>query len=205
MKLYEKYHLSREDTRLGLFVELDKKFSIQKVLYPGSFVHITPSLVFPEVVYVDSYKKAKGFYADPQVQKFIDKNKQYCQESVFKFHLSDYAEDFGEPEASFDLLVSQYGGFVSHYCKKYLKKGGILVVNNSHGDAGLANFDPEFELVGVYNRRTDIKYSISDKDLGSYFIPKKKDLEVTKTYLWDLGKGIGYTKGPSGYIFRKVN
>ena len=33
--------------------------------------------------------------------------------------------------------------------ERYLKVGGILAVNNSHGDAGLASIDPDYEFIGV--------------------------------------------------------
>jgi len=73
--LYKKYHIDRDDERLGLFLEIAKKFNIRNVLYPGSFVHITPSFIFPRVVYVDSYKKAKKFFEDLSVYDYICKNK----------------------------------------------------------------------------------------------------------------------------------
>jgi hypothetical protein len=87
--------------------------------------------------------------------------------------------------------------------KKYLKKDGILVCNNSHGDASMASIDHDYELVAVYNRRSDEKFSLSEKNLTEYLIPKQKR-EITKEYLQKTMKGIGYTKSPSGYIFRKI-
>ncbi len=37
-----------------------------------------------------------------------------------------------------DLIISQYAGFVGQETKRYLKEGGILLCNDSHGDATLA-------------------------------------------------------------------
>jgi len=48
-----------------------------------------------------------------------------------------------------DLIISQYAGFVGQATKKYLKTGGILLCNDSHGDATLARFDHDFEFIGV--------------------------------------------------------
>ena len=86
--------------------------------------------------------------------------------------------------------------------KKYLKKEGILVCNNSHGDASMASMDPDYELIATYNRRTDEKFSISSKNLKEYMIPKKK-VKVTRKSIEEAMKGIPYTKYPSGYVFRK--
>jgi len=86
--------------------------------------------------------------------------------------------------------------------KRYLKKGGILTCNNSHGDASMASMDVDYELIAVYNRRTDEKFSISSKNLKEYLVPKKK-VKVTKESLEKAMKGIQYTKSPSGYTFRK--
>ena len=200
--LYRKYHIDRDDERLGLFAELAKKYEINNVLYPGSFVHVTPSFVFPRVVYVDSYREADRFFKDEAVPGFVRANKLYPQEANVVFHKADYTENFGEQEGSFDLLISQYAGFISMACKKYLKVGGLLAVNNSHGDASMASIDRDYQFIAFYNKRKD-KYVLSEKDLSAYFIPKS-NIEVTKAYLEKTQRGIGYTKTPSGYIFQKV-
>lgn len=101
-------------------------------------------------------------------------------------------------------MISQYAGFVGQGAKPYLKKGGLLVCNNSHGDASMADLDPDFELIAVYRRKTDDKFSISEKNLKQYLIPKKGS-QPTKEELIKSMKGTTYTKSPSGYIFRKVN
>ena len=40
-------------------------------------------------------------------------------------------------DRSVDLLISQYAGIISQPCKRYLKPGGYLLVNNSHGGRGV--------------------------------------------------------------------
>ena len=67
--------------------------------------------------------------------------------TLFDLSIS-YTAGFAEAEKSFDLLISQYAGFVSQHCKKYLKIGGILLVNNSHGDASMAKLDDDYKFVG---------------------------------------------------------
>ena len=202
--LYKKYHIDREDERIDIFKILAEKFKIKTALYPGSFVHITPSLAIPKVIYVDSYKKTKKFFDNPEVYKFITKNKTYKEEPQIAFHLKDYQKTIEEPKQSFDLLISQYAGFVSQYCKKYLKKDGLLLANNSHGDASMASIDKDYEFIGVFKKRSANKYTFSNKNLDSYFIPKKPR-KITKTYLREIKKGIGYTKYASSYLFKKID
>ena len=201
-ELYRKYFTDRQFERLDLFQIISGKFDVQRVLYPGSFVHVTPSFVFPHVVYVDSDKQAKKFFNDPAVQRFINEQKGYPQEAQVTFHAADYRKGFDEQEEGFDLLISQYAGFVGQDCKHYLKRGGLLLANNSHGDAGVAALDEDYELIAVFLLR-DGKYQISEVNLDAYFIPKAK-ISVTKKYLLELQKGIGYQKSASAYLFRKV-
>ncbi len=190
------------DERLGLFLRLSEKYTIKKVLYPGSFVHLTPALVFPFTCFVDSDRRAKKFFDSPEVSRYISNHKIYTSDAEFIFHLSDYNKGIPEQPNSFDLLISQYAGFVSQACKQYLKIGGILVANNSHGDASMASVDPEFEFVGVINRRNS-KFNFSAGNLHSYFILKKK-IEISREYIESIGRGIGYTKTAFAYIFRKA-
>jgi len=204
LSLYKKYHTDREDERLDLFTILTEKFKVKNALYPGSFVHITPSFAIPKVVYVDNFKKTKAFFNNLLVYEFILRNKLYKEEPEISFHFKDYQKDIEEPLESFDLLISQYAGFISLYCKKYLKVGGLLLANNSHGDASMAFLDKEYRFVGVFNKRKVNKYTFSDNNLDTYFIPKKPR-EITKEYLLKIQKGIGYTKTPTGYLFSKVS
>ena len=202
LELFEKHYTNKDYEQLDLFVKLSEKYEIRNVLYPGSFVHITPSLVFPQVVYVDSIKKAADFFKDPAIYAYIQKNKLYDEEGRITLHNSDYTKDFEEKEESFDLLISQSAGFISLACKKYLRIDGLLLVNSSHGDASMASIDDDYELIATYHRKKDA-YVISERNLNAYFVPKS-DIEVTRAYLEKIQRGIGYTKTASGYIFRRV-
>lgn len=203
LSLYDKYYVDRDFERLGLFSTLGEKFKIKSALYPGGFVHITPSLVYPKVVYIDSYKKAKEFFDDPSVYEYISKKKMYKKKPIVKFHFKDYMKKIEEANESFDLLISLYAGFVSQHCKKYLKIGGYLLVNNSHLDASMASVDRSFEFVGVLNKKRNGTYSFSDDKLEQYFIPKKP-VKITKKYLEKMKRGIGYTKSATVYLFKRI-
>lgn len=199
LALYHKYHLDRADERLGMFESIAKHFDIERVLYPGSFVHATPSFVFPMVTYVDMEKRAKQFFTTPQLQQLIAQRKIYAQDAQVQFVHQDYATQLPERDESFDLLVSQYAGFISQQCKRYLKIGGWLLANNSHGDASMAHLDENYELCGVVKRRGD-KFRFSAEDLEQYFVPNK-DLAITKEYLEGIQRGIGYRKSAFAYVF----
>ncbi|WP_335872011.1 hypothetical protein [Bacillus sp. 2205SS5-2] len=188
--------------RANLFDQLATQYNINSAIYPGSYIHITPSLYFQKTTYIDTDRRFSPFFNDQRVHSFIEENKKYLGKSEVNFYKRDYRELVDEEINKYDLLISQYAGFVSKYCKEYLNKGGILVVNNSHGDASMAYLDSDYSLIAIGNHR-DGKYHISDKDLFQYFIPKK-DIPHTTEYLEKIQKGVGYTKTASIYMFQKL-
>jgi hypothetical protein len=202
VSLYWKQHVDKNDERLGQFLVLAEKYKIKSALYPGSYVHITPSLVYPILTYIDTDKRASAFFGDSDIYEYISKNKIYKEKPEICFHAEDYRKSNLKLGREFDLLISQYAGFVSQYSKKHLRIGGLLLVNNSHGDASMASIDDSYNLVSVINKRGD-KYTLSEMDLDSYFVPKKS-LEITKEYIEKIGRGIGYTKSPAAYVFKRI-
>ena len=200
--IYKQYFVDKGDERLGLFRLLVEKFSIESGLYPGSFVHITPSFVIPHMVYVDMDKRCQSFFTSEKTRAFVEKNREYEKPPSYSFHKGDFSEGFPEKKGSFDLLISLYSGFISKYCGAYVMKGGILLANNSHGDAPLAYLDERFEFIGVVKRYGN-RFSYSENDLDSYFIPKDKkpfDAETIEKTM----KGPAYTKPAYAYVFKKL-
>lgn len=201
-KLYEKYYVG-EKARQGIFDALAAWCQPKKTLYPGSFIHVTASFVFPSVVYVDIDSKAKHFFSKMEdVLALITRHKVYGETPEVVFHGSSYETDIPEPSNTFDLLISLYGGFISKPCKHYLKIGGILAVNNSHGDAGLASVDSDYKFIGVIRGYGD-RFHVSEKNLDTYFRPKKK-IEITEELLRKQNRGVAYTKVAPVYLFKKV-
>ena len=119
------------------------------------------------------------------------------------FHHADYTAPLPEPDQSFDLLVSLYAGFVSEHCTKYLRVGGTLLVNPSHGDAAMASIDRRYDLTGVVISE-DGDYRVSNSNLDTYMVPKQEQV-VTVESLHGGGRGIGYTKSPFAYLFTRVH
>jgi len=202
--LYKKYHVDKDHTSIGLFRAIRDNFDIKNVFYPGSHIHITPSLIFSNVTYADSFRNTDKFFNEKDTVDFVRKNKEYPEEAHLRFYQQDYHKPFKELEKEFDLVISQYAGFVGQAVKPYLKKGGILVCNNSHGDASMASIDNDYKLIAVYRRYADDKFTISNKNLDEYLKPKSRH-QPTKQELIKSMKGVAYTKSPSGYIFEKIN
>lgn len=201
-RIYREFFVDKGDARLGLFRLLANRFSIRSGLYPGSFVHITPSLVIPRMVYVDTDRRCAPFFRDEQTWPFVNKKKEYESSPSIRFHQADFAEGFDEEKQSFDILISLYAGFVSRYCQEYLRAGGILLANNSHGDAALAYLDRRFEFSGVVKRNGN-RFSYSENALDSYFIPKGKKTFDTETIERTM-RGPAYTKTAYAYVFTKA-
>ena len=149
---------------------IKNNYLIEKVLYPGCWIHLTPSLIFSHVVYVDSFSKMETNLSDPKLLEYIGYNSEDYGESIIKVHNEDYRNEIDEEINSFDLLISLSSGFVSKYCAKYLKKNGILFVNNEHYDAMHAFVDEKFTLVGVFTSKS--KLIKKEKLTESYFQTK---------------------------------
>ena len=202
LDLYKTHFKDNDFERLDLFLQLRQKYGIRRALYPGSLVHVTPSFVFPVTTYVDTDKRAKRFFSHPGLVDFIAARKRYNQKAEFTFHECDYREPLRENFGSYDLLISQYAGFVSKHCKKYLKIGGILLANNSHGDASMASIDKDYALLAVVIKNGE-KHRLRERGLDAYFVPKKP-IDITEAYLERTKKRIGYKRTASAYLFQRV-
>ena len=188
--------------RLRLFSTVAAWLGNASVLYPGSFVDVAPSFVFDSVTYVDSDSRAAKFFADTDgVDTIINSNRRQTGTAVWRFLPRDYRTELGLDHESFDLLVSLYAGLVSEYCTRYLRPGGWLLVNPSHGDAAMASIDSRYRLGAVVTARAG-NYQVTDHGLDDYLIPKRP-VEVTPELLHESGRGVAYTKSPFAYLFQR--
>ncbi len=188
--------------RWRLFTAVGEAIDASTVLYPGSYVDISPSFVFPSVTYVDVDKRAPKFFADADgVREIVAAHSGEDDPDITFIH-ADYTDELDLPDEHFDLLVSLYAGFVSEHCTHHLRIGGTLLVNASHGDTAMASIDPRYELAGIVTSR-DGKYKVSTSDLDTYLIPKKQQC-ITIDLLHETGRGIGYTRSPFAYLFMRI-
>ena len=200
---YQKYYIDRAYEQVDLFRLLKNEFNISSAIYPGSYIQISPSFIFPYVVYIDSDKKAIRYFQSGALTEIVQERKEYAADPKIVFHGASYRTLIEAYRSNFDLVISQYAGFISGVCKPYLKMGGYLLVNNSHGDAGMASIDPDYKLISTVHKKNG-KYRLSNASLAEYFIPKK-DITVTKALLEEKKRGIGYTKTAALYIFQKIS
>ena len=204
-RFYDEYDRHPGD-RVRLFGALrDLVPQAARVLYPGSYVDIGPSIWFDDVTYVDTDDRAARFFSQTDaVQRLVaTKRREVDREgSPVKagFHHLDYREPLPIEKRSMDLLVSLYAGFISEHATGYLRPGGLLLANNSHGDASMASLDARYRLVGVLQTRAD-RYRVSDTTLDSYLVPKR-GVAPTVDDLHRTNRGVAYTKSPYAYLFR---
>lgn len=90
IETYEKY-VGEKYKRDKVLEYIVKRFEIKKAIYPGSYIHIMPSIFIPEVLYIDVDKKAKSFFESiEEINDYIKANKQYEGEFLVSFIAADY-------------------------------------------------------------------------------------------------------------------
>lgn len=201
-RLWEKQDQHRGDRR-RLFAAVADAIHAERVLYPGSYVDLAASFVWPSVTYVDLDRRAEQFFSDEAgVGELLLENRVEPTTRSVRFIRADYTGPLELHEGAFDLLVSLYSGFVSEHCTEHLRTGGVLLVNPSHGDAAMASIDPRYTLRAVVTT-TSGDYAVSDRNLDTYLVPKR-DVDVTVESLHTSGRGVAYTRSPFAYLFERI-
>lgn len=213
----------RKDIHMKVFEEVQTMTKAQRVLYPGAHRHLTTSLVFPHVTYLDYDKKVAELYKDEKAREYIDLNKIYDQESEFDFHICNvlqerHLSDELKEKDQYDLLISLSAGVIAASCTKYIKQGGHLLVNDSHSDARsiFALNSNDWQLISYWK---DNSFCNGDIDDCFYILPKKKRRIVDKVEPRPISKkeveesisqgtvskrSFHMIKDSSFYIFRKI-
>ena len=201
MNLYLKHYSEPRFERAGLFRLIRERYGCKEALYPGSFVHITPSFYFPHVVYVDNNPTAIEFFGDPaSLLELINRNKDYKRSAYVRFIGQDYAEGLSLGEGSFDLLISLYASGAAQACNMYLKRGGILATNNFQNEALEFGADPAFRLVGAaFYHKGD--YQLVEQGLEGRLRAAGK--ARNQRYLKQSSSGLEYSENEVYFFFRK--
>ena len=199
---YRKYYADINFERAGLFEIIKDEYGCTTALYPGSSIHITPSFYFQHVVYVDISEKAREFFGDIEgVRKFVEGSREYRQKPFIQFMNSDYTKPLPLREESFDLLISLYAPAITASCRRYVRKGGLILTNNHLGDAAAAAVDESMELQALI-RKKGKKYEIGKPDerilrnAGSHDV-KTGNIRRTNT-------GIEYKDTELYYVMKKL-
>lgn len=179
--------------RSELFNAIAHTWPIQRALYPGSYVDLSPSTAIPTVAYVDTDGRAAKYFADPErVQAELVGPTHPAAGTEVSFLAADYTKPLPIADHSMDLVISLFAGPVWDHCRRYLRPGGWLLANTSHGDASLAALDSSLRLVGVAHHREG-RYRLSTHHLDAYLIPKRPEA-ADPDQIRRTGRGIAYTR-----------
>ena len=187
--------------RSGLFMALADVWPIERALYPGSYVDLSPSTAVRSVNYVDTDARAAEFFAAPDRvrQELAGRTLPGAGQEV-RFLNADYTQPLDVPDGSMDLLVSLYTGPMWEHCRRYLRPGAWLLANSSHGDASLAALAPSLQLVAAVQHR-DGRYRLVTDQLGEYLVPKRQNAADPER-IRASGRGIAYTRTAFAYVFQ---
>jgi len=199
-KLWDRQN-QRPGNRELLFRAVSQIIQAASVLYPGCYVDIAPSFVFPDVTYADTDRRAARFFQDVDGIHEIIAGNGGRPAAELRFIHGDYTRDLGLDAGSFDLLVSLYSGPMSGYCVRYLRPGGWFLANASHGDVALAALDRQLDLRAVVLPAGDA-YAVTGDGLEPYVTPKSPR-PYTREDILRTGRGVPYRKAASAYLFKK--
>lgn len=187
--------------RSGLFAALNTIWGPRRALYPGSYLDLSPSTVFPSVTYIDTDVRAARFFARHElVASELQGRTPPASGPEVRFLHADYTSELPLPDAEFDLLISLYAGRVWDHCRQYLKPRGLLLANTSHGDASLAALEPHLHLVAAVLQRGN-GYRLDRAALHTYLVPKKPTA-ADPDLIRRTGRGITYTRTAFAYLFQ---
>jgi hypothetical protein len=154
------------------------------------------------VVYVDQSPVAAAFFADTDhLLDYINQHTTYKQSSYVRFIAEDYFKALPFRDGEFDLLISLYAGGIARACKRYLRRGGILVTNNHHDDAHEAALDHEYRLVARVQYRSHT-YKLSEGDLDGWLASMARTAG-RKDYLRRTSSGVAYSEGEDYFAFSR--
>ena len=173
---YKLYYSGKYDPMIHIFNYLAQTYNIDKVVYPGSFIHIAPSFSFSHVTYIDLFDNIDDFFVDSDVLKYLDLHKIYEETTNIEFFHQSYTEMKGQ----FGLMISSNAGSVSIDCKHLIKPEGLLLANNGHNDADNAFEDESYAYLGCF------KFT-GDKEHVSFVIDGESKKSDTY-YLFRLDK-----------------
>ncbi len=187
--------------RSSLFAALVGTWRVERALCVGSYVDLSPSTAIRAVTYVDTDARAARFFADAEaVEADLDGAKRAGAGEEVRFLQADYTQPLDVADRSMDLLISLFATPAWEHCRRYLRPGGLLLANSSHGEASLAALDPALRLVGVVQHRAD-RYRLATEGLEDHLVPKRPDAADAER-IRASGRGVAYTRTAFAYVFR---
>jgi hypothetical protein len=200
MNLYETQYIELDFERAGLFKAIREHYRCKDVLYPGCSVHVTPSLYFPHVVYVDKSEAAAQFFGnETSILEFVKRARHYKQSAYVRFIHQDYSQPLPLRKGSFDLLLALFAAGIAKSCTQYLKPGGLLFTNNHQGDAVDAVNNRSLRLVGTVRFQNGI-YKLS-KAMNEITLPAQRR---NNNFLKQVNESVQYVENEVYYIFERL-
>lgn len=121
----------------------------KSVLYAGSHRHLTMSLAFPDVLYIDTDERVGDVFSSASAAEYVSENKTYREEHAIAFRCEDYTQL--QPDRKFDLLASLSAGQAAPHCSKHVRKGGFILASDAHSDARTALLIDCWQLFAVWD------------------------------------------------------
>ena len=99
---YKRSYLKKDkpDVHINVFRQIQSSFGGAKVLYPGCHRHLSASLVWPEVDYVDSDAKVSDVYEDEKCRAWVTENSEYEKTPIYTFTCADFTQALSKKLAS---------------------------------------------------------------------------------------------------------
>ena len=91
---YLKSYRNGDEMHLSLFRAVQKLVQPEKVFYPGCHRHVTASLTFKDVIYVEIDSRVRSCFEDGVVLEWLENNKEYENECKLKFICGDFTHDY---------------------------------------------------------------------------------------------------------------
>ena len=107
LEAYQKYYIDRDYEQVDLFRLLKNEFGVASAVYPGSYIQISPSFIYPTVVYIDSDKNAIRFFQDESLKEIVEGRKEYPEDPKNVYHGVDNRDLIEDYLSRIDLLISQ--------------------------------------------------------------------------------------------------
>ena len=120
----------------------------KSVLYAGSHRHLTMSLAFPDVLYIDTDERVGDVFASERAAEYVSENKTYREGNAMAFRCADYTQL--QPGREFDLLASLSAGQAAPHCSKHVREGGFILASDAHSDARTALLMDCWQLFAVW-------------------------------------------------------
>jgi len=118
-----------------------------------------------------------------------------------RFVAADYRHPLDVPDHSVDLLISLFTGPMGESARRYLRDGGWLLANTSHGDAALAALDRSLRLAAVVHHRGG-RCRVSSDGLDDYLVPSDRRRPMPPG---SAPRGAASpTKGAFAYLFQRA-